>query len=480
MRKMIAILLLLTLTLSLCACGKDGGDNEDASGETGVETLIKGKFSVGYAKMDITPDEGVPLGSYGNELERVSNSLLEYIYAIAVAITDAEGNTLLLITTDLSWGTPEMATIIRQQVKALYGFESDQVILGGTHNHNAPGYGCNDARITRYMDKWYKQVMEAIELALDDRKPAEMYIANTETESLTFVRRYWLQNGNLKGDNWNDYDYSPIVGHETDADESMRLVKFVREGGKDVMMINWQSHANYVGATLNLSADFVGGLRDKVDKEMDCLSVYYQGAAGNLNPTSRIEKENRSSDRREHGELVADYAIAAKDSFQKVETGLVQTYQYTFVGEVNHEDDKLINQAKWIYNAYQGGTSAKECATMGQEYGINNWRHASAIINRYNSGTTRNMELNAFSIGDVAFVTMPAEFFDESGKQIREGSPFKMTVIMGYTVGGGTYLPTAQGFENKGYGSFNCYYVPGTAELCVSQYLTMLNDLYSR
>ena len=235
-----------------------------------------------------------------------------------------------------------------------------------------------------------------------------------------------------------------------------------------------------MGATLNLSADFVGGLRDKVDKEMDCVSVYYQGAAGNLNPTSRIEKENRSSDRREHGELVADYAIAAKDTFQKVETGLVQTYQYTFAGEVNHNDDKLISEANKIYNAHQSGTSDRGCWEMGEPYGINNWRHASAIISRYNSGTTRDMELNAFSIGDVAFVTMTAEFFDESGRQIRDGSPFEMTVIMSYTVGGGTYLPTVQGFENKDYGSFNCFYVPGMAELCVSQYLAMLNDLHSR
>lgn len=477
MKKWIALLLVAVMVLSFCACGKES-DAADTTAE--ANDPLKGKFSVGYGKTNITPQEGVPLGSYGDEKTRISQGILEYLYAITVAITDAEGNTILIITTDLSWGNERWVAVIRSAVRAKYGFAPEQVIVGGTHNHNAPAYNHNDERITRYMNMWQNEVMASVDQALEDRKPAEMYITNTETESLTFVRRYWLENGFLKGDNWNDYVSSPLKKHETDADETMRLVKFVREGGKDVMMVNWQSHANYVGATLDVSADYVGGLRDKVDKELDCLSVFYQGAAGNLNPWSRFDNENLSKNRKEHGELVADYVIAAKDTFTKVETGKVETYQYTFTGKVNHNDDKLVNQAKKIYNAYQSGTSARECANMGAAYGINNWRHASAIISRYNYGDTLDMELNAFSIGDVAFVTLPVEFFDETGRQIRADSPFEMTVIMGYTCGIGTYLPTAQGFKNKGYESFNCQFEAGTAELCVTQYLTMLNDLHAR
>ena len=72
----------------------------------------------------------------------------------------------------------------------------------------------------------------------------------------------------------------------------------------------------------------------------------------------------------------------------------------------------------------------------------------------------------------------PNSFFDTTGMQIKDGSPFEMTVLLGYSCGKGKYVPDKNGYEHGGYESYNTYFVPGTAEIAVDQYLTSLNRLF--
>ena len=51
-------------------------------------------FTVGYARTDITPSESVPLAGYGNTMQRLSQGVLDPLYATCIAITAGE-NTLL-------------------------------------------------------------------------------------------------------------------------------------------------------------------------------------------------------------------------------------------------------------------------------------------------------------------------------------------------------------------------------------------------
>ena len=49
-------------------------------------------YLVGYARVDMTPQQPIPLKGYGNTIRRVSGPVLDPLYATCVAITDAEGN----------------------------------------------------------------------------------------------------------------------------------------------------------------------------------------------------------------------------------------------------------------------------------------------------------------------------------------------------------------------------------------------------
>ena len=62
---------------------------------------MENKLFVGFGQTCITPKDSVPLSGYGNSGSRMSANVLSDLYATGIAVTDAEGSTVLLIETDL-------------------------------------------------------------------------------------------------------------------------------------------------------------------------------------------------------------------------------------------------------------------------------------------------------------------------------------------------------------------------------------------
>ena len=68
MKKMISLLLVMVLVLGLCACGTS--QEESAAG-----------LQVGYGREKIMPDAPVPLDGYGQNQLRVTDQVLDFLYA---------------------------------------------------------------------------------------------------------------------------------------------------------------------------------------------------------------------------------------------------------------------------------------------------------------------------------------------------------------------------------------------------------------
>ena len=97
MKRFLAFLFAFAILLSLCACGSSA-----ANGDAAVDTTAPaGEFKAGYAMVDITPGKmGIQMGGYGNQADRLSSGLRSYVYSIAVAMQDAEGNVAVVVSVD--------------------------------------------------------------------------------------------------------------------------------------------------------------------------------------------------------------------------------------------------------------------------------------------------------------------------------------------------------------------------------------------
>ena len=469
MKKLFALLLTVSMVLGLVACGSAGGS------EATPTTEAKLPFRVGYHKVNITPDSPTGLAGYGNIDERKHTQVLDYIYLTCVAVSDEEDNTVLLFSADLCSIKDVSVASYRSKLTGITGIPKENMIFNASHTHSAP-YADGIASI---MDK---AVVEAAEKALEDRKPATMYFGTAETDGINFVRHYYMNDGSVVTDNHGSAAGKTYAGHCTETDEEMRILQFKREGGKDVILANWQSHPHITGgsAKTDLSADIIGAFRTNMENDLDCLFAYFQGGGGNINPTSRIKEENANTEKnwKVHGQMLAATAKEALQNMTQLQTGPIKVKQEIYSCPTNKADLDKANIAADVRGYYEAGHTIGETQTYAQSLGLQSLYHANAIGSRGGLGDSFDIEIEAMSFGEFGWAMGPYEMFDTSAKFVRDNSPFSYTFVTGYTNGGNGYFPTVECFGYGAYESDTAKIACGTAEAVADRFVEMLEELH--
>lgn len=393
-------------------------------------------LQVGYSRTDISPETPVPLSGYSNYEDRISTEVTEPLGAACIAFTDEAGNTVLLFHLDLSTCDEEIIGSIRRSIAKKHDIPVSNVQVSATHTHSGPAYSHSNLRgIPRYLDLLRERMIQAAEEAMADRKPATMHTATAYPKDLNWIRYYNLSDGTY-GSGGLEGGVTR-VSHLRETDNQLQMIKFVREGGKDVVLVNWQGHPHRDGDDdkTNVSADLVGAMRTFLEEEMDCKFAYFTGASGNSNNHSYLPGVTTTADYVEHGQALGQYVLDAE--FKQVNAGPVKLVGQVYEAERIEREDVDIEQLGPI-----------------------------------------SVPMFAFSVGDVAFVTAPYEMFDTSGQAIKEGSPYAMTFVATCSNASLGYFPTAYAF-----GASQCYetsitrVAPGTAEIMEKEYVRMLNEL---
>lgn len=436
------ILFILSITLLLTACS--GCKSEDSIVPTteppmtfNLPDLVSDTLQVGFGRADITPKESVPLRGYGNTSKRLSISVSDPLYATCIAFTDANNNTILLYHTDLAVIWAEIFDPIKESISKATGVPVSNIMISATHTHSAPDLVNDQIRtVAPYVESLNGLLVQAATDAMADRKVADMFVTSTVTEGINFARHYKLADGSFKDYNNSRKNKESIVDYQCEADAEMQFVKFVREGAKDIWLVNYQTHPHRAGGSqeTNITADIVGTMRIAMERELDCNFAYFSGASGNVNPWSLIDANEVTTDYIEQGELMAKYAIEADSTFKQVPVGSVQILGTVYKGKT------------------QDGT-----------------------------GTPPDAPIYAFSIGDVGFVAAPYEMFNANGMFIKENSPFETTFVVTCANARLSYIPSQDAHSYDGvptYEGASCRFANGTGEILADKYVEMLKLLY--
>ena len=428
---------------------------------------------IGCGKADITPSESVPMAGLGNSSQRKSKGVLDPVFATCAAVS-VGGTTALFFSMDIQNAYGPVRGF-RQAVSEAVGLPQERVMMCFTHDHSSVDID-NSAEdsILRYNAWLTERLVSLAKEALADRAPARMYTASVQTKGLNFVRRYIMNDGSLCGDNFGT-SASGYKCHETEADHTLQLLKFVREGRGDVIMSNFQTHSNYTIADGRICADVAGAFRDAMEEASGCKVIHFNGASGNINPKSRITEENAASDHRDWGRRLAEFAMEAVYTPQPVDA--LKTDRFTFSAMANHTQDHLLPIAKQIVDVFYATNDRAKCKEMGMPYGITSAYHAIAIIGNSRREATIPVHMFVFSLGDVAFAFAPIEMFDTNGMYIKEHSPFGMTFICGYANYCQGYMPSAIASAHSGYEVLTSIFAPGNAENLADKYVEMLSGL---
>ena len=430
-------------------------------------------LSAGFARQDITPDYPVHLSGYGDDETRLSQGVRDNIYLTCIAVTDGD-ETVLIYTAD----TLSLASFLPERIRPLVtqatGIPGDHVFFTGTHSHSGPALYTDEEPTVRFRESLIAAAVSVAQAALSDRAPASMLSTTQEVPGMNFIRHYRMNDGTYAGSNFGNWS-SGIAGHATQTDPRMVLIKFAREGAKDIVMMNWQAHndnVREVGYNL-LSSSYVGHVRARFEEETGMHYAYFVGASGNQNTGSRIPEEHHELDYIAYGRRMADHAIAALPSLTPVTGSGIRTKRVMFQYDVDHSWDHMLDTANEVYD-YWKANGLQEGNKLARSYGLSSVYQSRDIRRRAVMPATGELELNAFRIGDMGFVTSTNEVFSTVGIHVRANSPFATTFIL---TGNHQYLPCAAAYDYRSYEADTSMFAKGTAEKIADKLVEMLHEV---
>lgn len=446
-------------------------------------------LSAGFSRVNMNPTEPIPLGGYGNEEHRFHESIGQDITVTAVTLTDAQNETILLFSIDLVNADTPLCQQIRQRVYKDTGIR--HIYISAVHSHAAPSVRRTDMDcIRRYNAFVCDQCSRAAVEALQDQSPCSLFTGSIEAQGLNFVKHYKAfdpKTGKISvfGDLFGCSTGKTVLGHMTIADPTVHLVRMVRQTGKDIVLTNFRAHPHFDGGSKKhlLSSDYIGAFRVALEALEDCHAVYFQGACGNINATSRMEAEQRYHTAKSYGlALAATVSEGLTRHMVPCPTGLIQTAQFTVMAPIQDTSPELLEGARQVQELWKTTYDLARCNALGAQFGIRSPYHAGAIIARANrTAEDGKLLLNAVSIGSrLSFVTFPGEMFDTLNVRIEDNSPFATTLMLGYCNHNMSYLPSLQAYYYSCYETDITRFAPGSGEQVADACILHLNKLYKK
>ena len=80
-------------------------------------------------------------------------------------------------------------------------------------------------------------------------------------------------------------------------------------------------------------------------------------------------------------------------------------------------------------------------------------------------------------VGDIAFVGLGGEVFNEIGQAIKSASPFRHTFVFTHCNGAAGYVPTRPSYAEGGYEVQSSSFAPGADEVLFQQATRLLKEL---
>ncbi len=433
-------------------------------------------IQAGFARVDVTPPLGTPISGYF--YARYADGVLDPIQLNALAFGNGE-DTAIIIACDFIGMVMTKSNEMREAIAARTGVPAERVMLCCLHQHTSIRIGDKiGAKDTssfydpNYMGVLKRKFADVAQMAIADMSEAEVGTAEKQAvRDIAFVRRYWLEDGTVAT---NPSSKGPKPVRRCDeSDNTVRLIRFKREGKQDIAYVNFSTHPDVISGC-KLSADWPGFVRRFVEKEQDALCLCVVGCQGDSNHVDFFKsKEERfpGGERYLHSEYmgrsIADTValIWDKATAHKCDTvfgGIEVIYNKT-----NTEGEEKYAEQKQFYDDYEAGKFEKAPH-------ITKLAYAKRIIGLRASPIYRPVPVTVLGLGDIAFVGFGGEPFTHYTVAANEAAPNKTVFCSCCTNGYEGYLPHARAFEEGGYEASSSFFTPCLEDQCIAAAKEML------
>lgn len=445
MKVMLTTFVLLVLAVT-------GGTTADAMDE----------LRAGAAAVDITPTQfplNMPGGFNANQAEKAHDPL----HARSLVLDDGTTSLAMVVVDNLGLG-PDVLDEAKERASAKTGIPVDRMLICSTHTHTAPPASSqiNSPTALAYRELLLSGLVASIVDAHDALQPAAIGVATHPLPEEVFNRRWYLKPGKMPLNPFGELDIvkmnpgtNPAVldrpAGPVDPDVTVISVQDAMRRPL-ALFANYSLH--YVGGVppRQVSADYFGEFARLMPSRMRAgdgfIAMMSNGASGDVNnipfTVVRPPREPFEQIRLVAGKAAdaAWFAHAKIERHQRrVRLGMLQrdvmlTYRRPTADQINKAKEVL---------AIEENEALERLPRLAQHYARNTIRAAER------EEDTLTVKLQALQIGDLAVCGVPFETFTEMGLELKDRSPFPLTMVIGLANGRHGYLPTPEQHRLGGY-----------------------------
>lgn len=441
------------------------------------------KLQAGFSRVVCLPDNLVAHIAGNDAKTDISVDGLRDELAVTCIALQQGGQTYLIYTCD-TVTINDFYHHTKEMITAGTGVPAENIVLNATHTHSAPTIKQDLPGKEEYLAKFKISCVDAARAAIADLSPATLSYGSAQTESMVFIRHYWMNDGTSYG-NGHGSTAPGFKSHMYEADPECQVLRFTREGKKDIILINLASHAticSHKELKTKLSADFPYYARSYVEQHTGANCAYFIAAGGDSIPGSRMGLCPYASDPAGFGAGLGKYVLSALENMTEAEGDAVTLYGETFTAKrmkEGTEDPVRLAHAREVLalRTQFGSHRAPEVVAKVKEYGFHTNFEATGLVGRANAPETGSFPIHAMSIGNVGITFFPGELFSTYGKQIKENSPMAFTFVVSCSEDHQLYFPNEIGCEHKFYEYTITRYERGTGGAVADRYCQILDSL---
>ena len=434
-------------------------------------------LKAGFSRVDVTPSYGMYVAGYFEN--RFAEKILDPIYLNAIAISDCD-DTALIIAADFLGMKESFLTPLRNKIAEFVGIKPSNIIISSLHQHTSihiPIVAGKDPFLDRtYFDMLNYKFCDVAKMAIDDMSEATLRLAEQETAmQIAFIRRFRMLDGSIMN------RPSPEIKDQIDhclgePDNTVRVLRFVREDKNDIAMVNFSTHPDVIGGSL-VSADWPGFTRTYVEADLRGVScILINGTQGDSSHTTPY-RENRGvigtglNHSKHMGRVIADTVKEIWDKTEpcgdvKINCSVEFLYQKIRTDGAEYYDE-CVEKLDAIKNNIPLPAGALD--HVGGAGG------AGRIVKMRNESFFKKVPISVISLGKINFVGFGGEPFMHYAAAVREALPEKYIIALCCANGHEGYLPTESALtEIGGYEANASPFQPTLEAECVNMAVNII------
>ena len=419
-------------------------------------------LKAGFSRVDVTPPLGADLSGYF--YRRSAKGVRDPLYVNALAI-GTETETVILMAIDYIGIKLDHHIKIRKLIEERTNIPADHIVLAALHQHTTPCLANPEnrgtaLRDTMFIDVLYRKIADAAVMAVADMRQAVMsHAESTVAEPIAFVRRYFASDGSVQTN--PDTDKYTLTGRCAEADNTVRIIRFRRDGANDIALVNFSTHPDVIGGEY-ISADWPGFTRKYIEEDIAGASaIFFTGCQGDSNHVDFFKPKGQrilNGDRYGHsmymGRMVADTVVKLWNN----------TEEMSDTGEIFAEHTVLYNQTNLEgidqYDHYRAWYDDYNAKRLDYQPHITELAYASRIIRLREAPVFHPVPLSMVGVGDLLFVGFGGEAFTAYGEAMRTLAPKKKVICAVCANGYEGYFPTEEAFAQGGYEAKSSLFTP--------------------